>query len=149
MGRRSVGGALSMVALMTVTGCAAAQPTWTPPAPATSAHEAVQQFLSAVVDGRSGDAASVLRPEATAAGVGRHWLEDPPPLSEIRFGTEHPDRAARVDSARYSDQTFVPVTFYLDDFSLDQGFEGGETGWGYIVGHTADDGWLILDNGMA
>lgn len=42
----------------------------------------------------------------------------------------------------------MPVTFYLDDFSQeDQGFPGGETGWGYIVANTPDEGWLILGNG--
>lgn len=109
----------------------------------------MESFLSAVVDGRSGDAASVLSPEATAAGVGGTWLEDPPPLTNIRLGQERQDRADAVDNPRYTDTTFVPVLFYLDDFSEDDGFAGGDTAWGYIVGNTPDDGWLILGSGPA
>lgn len=137
--------ALFGLLLVLSTGCAADPPPWTPPAPATSAPQAVQNFLSAVVDGRSGDAASVLSPEATAAGVGRSWLADPPPLTDIRLGDPRPDRAESADEAGYTGITFVPVTFHLDDAEDD--FPAGDTAWGYRVGNSADDGWLILSNG--
>lgn len=114
----------------------------------TPARKVVKQFLSAIVDGRSGDAAALIAAEGVAHGVGRDWLEDRPPISRIEVGDERIDSAAQSDHPTYLEVRSVPVSFYLDDFSMDQGFEGGDTGWGYLVGETQDHQWLILDNGM-
>ena len=138
---RSLVGAL----LVLTAGCAAAESAWTPPPPAPTAQQAAANFLPAVVDGRSGDAASVLSPEAVARDVGAGWLEDPPALTDIRWGEPRPDGAAAQYHPAYTDVTFVPVSFHVG--ASGDGFEEGDTAWGYIVGHSADDGWLILDNG--
>ena len=135
---------LGAAVVVVATGCAA-EPDRTPPPPATTATAAVSQFLSAVVDGRSADAATVLGPAAVADRIGAGWLADPPELDDIRLGAERPDRIQTSDEeAAYDEIVFVPVTFHVDDAD---GLAPDDVSWGYRVGHSAAEGWLILDNG--